>query len=132
MRTNSEELMATIKASQERMEALMDVSLETTEACLEQTEANQGKVEIKMEACLEEMKVEITGALGDPCLAVRCRGSPMKWTQGNGGSRQKLAAVRGWLTCHAVSGLCKGHGRHRPGRDNVARGAPKGRMLEKR
>jgi hypothetical protein len=28
------------------------VSLETTEACLENTEANQGKVEIKVEVCL--------------------------------------------------------------------------------
>jgi hypothetical protein len=30
--------MAAMKASQERMEALMDVSLETTESCLEEME----------------------------------------------------------------------------------------------
>jgi uncharacterized protein YPO0396 len=54
---NLEELMAAMKASQERTEALMDVSLQTTEDCLEKTEASQGKVEIKMKACLEEMKV---------------------------------------------------------------------------
>jgi hypothetical protein len=43
-----EELMAAMKASQERMEILMDFSLETTEFCLEKTEVNQEKVEIKM------------------------------------------------------------------------------------
>jgi hypothetical protein len=33
--------MAALKASQERKEALMDVSLEMMEACLEKIEANQ-------------------------------------------------------------------------------------------
>jgi hypothetical protein len=37
------------------MEALMDVSLETMEGCLENIEANQEKVEIMMEVCLEMM-----------------------------------------------------------------------------
>jgi galactokinase len=45
---NLREIMAAMKASQERMEALMDVSLQTTEDCLEKSEVNQGKVEIKM------------------------------------------------------------------------------------
>jgi hypothetical protein len=49
---------ARIETGQEQMEALKDVSLETTEACLEKIEANQGKVGTEMEACLEEMKVE--------------------------------------------------------------------------
>jgi hypothetical protein len=53
---NHEEWITAIKASQERMEALMDVSLEITESCLEKIEADQGKVEIKMEACLEVRK----------------------------------------------------------------------------
>jgi hypothetical protein len=39
-----------MKANQERMEALMDVSLETTKVCLEKTEVNQGKAETKMES----------------------------------------------------------------------------------
>jgi hypothetical protein len=34
------------------MEALMDVSLETTEACLEKIEENRGKVKTKLEVCL--------------------------------------------------------------------------------
>jgi hypothetical protein len=78
---NHEELMATLKASQERMESLMNVSLETTEACLEKTEANQEKVETKMEACAKEMEVETIGApedqSGDQQLAVECR-NPLK------------------------------------------------------
>jgi hypothetical protein len=61
---NHEEWMVAMKASQERMEALMDVR-EAMKACLEKVEANQGKVEIKMEACLEEMKVETVRALED-------------------------------------------------------------------
>jgi hypothetical protein len=43
-----EEWISAMKVSQERMESLMDVSLELTEVCLEKIEADQGKVEIKM------------------------------------------------------------------------------------
>jgi hypothetical protein len=53
--------MAAMEASQERMEALIDVSLKTTKACLKKIEANQGKVEIMMEVCTDKMKVETTG-----------------------------------------------------------------------
>jgi hypothetical protein len=48
-----------------KMEALMEVSLEITKACVEKTEANQGKVEIKIEACLDEIKVETIETLED-------------------------------------------------------------------
>jgi hypothetical protein len=41
--------MATMKANHERMEALIDVSLKMTEACLEKIETNQGKVKIIIE-----------------------------------------------------------------------------------
>lgn len=37
------DMMATMKASQEGINALMDVSLQTMEACLEKTEVNWGK-----------------------------------------------------------------------------------------
>jgi hypothetical protein len=60
-----EEWMAAVKDSQERMEALLDVSLEMTEVFLEKIEANQGKVEIKMEASLEKAMVETIRALDD-------------------------------------------------------------------
>lgn len=50
----------------------------------------------------EEATVEITGALQDQYgvwrLTVRHRKWPKKWTQGNGGSWQKVAAAHGWLT----------------------------------
>jgi hypothetical protein len=39
----------------------MDISLEKTEACLENIKTNQKKMEIKMKAYVEEMKVEILG-----------------------------------------------------------------------
>jgi hypothetical protein len=38
------ELMATVKASHERINTLMDVSLQTTEACLEKIEVNWEKI----------------------------------------------------------------------------------------
>jgi hypothetical protein len=74
---NHEESMAAMKAGQERMGSLMDVSLETTEACLEKIGANQEKVETKMEVCVEEMEVETIGAPGDQQPAVGCR-NPLK------------------------------------------------------
>jgi hypothetical protein len=36
------------------------------------------------------------------------------------------------ITHHAIPAPCKGHGRQGPGRDHVARGAPKGWTLERR
>jgi hypothetical protein len=62
---DNHQLMAAMKVSQERMEALVDVSLETTEACLEKIEVYQENVETKLEECLEEMEVETLGAPED-------------------------------------------------------------------
>jgi hypothetical protein len=39
----------------------MDVSLEIMEACLGKIEVSQGKVEIKMEACLKRWKWRLPG-----------------------------------------------------------------------
>lgn len=61
---NHEKWMAAMKASQERMEALMDVSLRD-DGDLPRKYRQIGKVETKMEACLEEMKVQTIRALGD-------------------------------------------------------------------
>jgi hypothetical protein len=101
LREMKEEMMARleaiIEANHERMEALMDVSLESVKACLEKTEANQTKVEIKMEACLKEMKRETFGApkkrYRDRHLAIGRHRQPKKQTQGDGGSQKKLAAA---------------------------------------
>jgi multidrug resistance efflux pump len=60
---NNEESMVAMKASHERIEAMMDVSLGKTEPCVEKFEANQEKVETKMEACLEEVQVEVVGPI---------------------------------------------------------------------
>jgi hypothetical protein len=80
--------------------------------------------------------VETIGALkeqyGDRHLAVGRRRQPKKGTQGGGGSQQKLVAARGRLTRSAFPALRKGHGRRRPGKDVVVRGAPKGRTFENR
>jgi hypothetical protein len=114
----------------------MDVSLDTTEACLEKIEDNQGKVENKMEADLEEAAVETIGALRDRSrdrrLLVRRRGRPKNLNQGDGGLRQKLAVTRGRITRRAIPAPCKAHGLQGPGRDNVASGASEGRTLQER
>jgi hypothetical protein len=69
---------ARIETSQEQTEALMDVSLETTEACLERIEVNQGKAETKME-------VETIGAVEDRSEdqrpAVVSRNPLKRWTK---------------------------------------------------
>jgi hypothetical protein len=44
------------------VEALMHVSLKMTESCVENMEANQEKVETKMESCLQGMEVGTIGA----------------------------------------------------------------------
>jgi hypothetical protein len=46
---NHEDWMAVMKASRERMDALIDISLDMMEACLEKIEVNQGKIELKMD-----------------------------------------------------------------------------------
>jgi hypothetical protein len=80
-------MLAKMEVNQEGMEALMDASLEMTEACVQKIEANRGKVETKMESCLEETSVETIGALedrcGDPKLAVGRRRKLKKRTQGH-------------------------------------------------
>jgi hypothetical protein len=90
----------------------------------------------QQEVANEEPTVVTFGALkdqtGDRCLAIRHHGRPKKWTQGNGGSCQKLALTCGRLSHGAVSAPRKGYGCQGPGRDSIARGAPKGWMLKMR
>jgi Zn finger protein HypA/HybF involved in hydrogenase expression len=115
IQANHEMMMAMLDAHHERMEALMDVSPESTVACLEKIEMKQGKVEISMEACLEEMQGETIEALKEQC-----------------GDQHLVVRHCGWLTCHAVPAWHKGHGHQGPDRDSVARGAHEGWMLERR
>jgi hypothetical protein len=55
------------------MKVLMHISIETTEACVKKMEANQEKIDPKMEACQKGMEVETIGAPADQRLAVVCR-----------------------------------------------------------
>jgi hypothetical protein len=64
--------------------------------------------------------------------AVGRRRKRKKRTEGDGGSWQKLTATRGRLNRRAVPATRKGHGRQGPGKDDVVRGIPKGRMFDKR
>jgi hypothetical protein len=108
-----------------KMEAKMDVTLETTKSCIKEAEVNRGKVIIKMEACIEEMKVETMGTLedryGDHRLALRRRGRPKKRSQGDGGSQKKLAVVRDRLTDRDIPALRKELIHKGPGKDNRQR-----------
>jgi hypothetical protein len=54
-----------------------------------------------------------------------------KWTEGNGGSRKKLAAAQGRLTCCAIPVWRKGS-HQRPGKVNVVRETQKEWMFGKR
>jgi hypothetical protein len=75
---------------------------EATEAHLEKIEANPEEMKsvVKHQKVPEEETVvETIGALEDRYLAVGRHRQPAKWTQGGGGSWQKLAAAQGWLTC---------------------------------
>jgi hypothetical protein len=93
------------------------------EACLEKEEANLEEIEVVVErqkVLNEEAAMETIGALmdryGDRHLAVGCRRNLKKRTQGDGGSRQKLAAAPGRLTRRVVPALRKGRSRKGPGK----------------
>jgi hypothetical protein len=97
-----------MKASHERIEALMDVSQEVMKAYPEIMEVNPK--EIKSVAMHEEVPKEDArgicfGALRkrhrDRNLAVGHREKPKERTKGKGGSRKKLAAARRGMTRRA-------------------------------
>jgi hypothetical protein len=146
-----EEMMAKLDARDERMMSRMDSHLETMEAAVDifeerlnemdttDFEGNREKSDCKAEqqdAPKEETAGENIGALvdryGDRHLAVGLCRQPKKRTQGDAGSRQKLAAARGRMSRRAVPASRMGHGRRGTGRDNVVRGAHEGRKFRKR
>jgi hypothetical protein len=99
---------------------------EVMEASLEEMEANPGELQylaVHQEVPKEETAVEMIGALKDVPgvrhLAVGRRQQSNKRTQGDGGSRQKLAAARGRLTSRTVPAPRKGFSRHGPGKYDV-------------
>jgi hypothetical protein len=108
-------------------------------ACLERKESALVKIEsvaVHKEVPKEEAAVKTVRAqkklYGDRHLAIgRCR-QLRKWTQGDGGSRKKLAAARRGMTHRAIPAWHKGHGHRGPGKDIVVQGTQKGRMFRKR
>jgi hypothetical protein len=65
-------------------------------------------------------------------LAPECHHKPGEWTQGNFGSRRKLATACRGMTRRAEVAWRRAHGRQEQGQDNVARGTPKGQMFRKK
>jgi hypothetical protein len=95
-------------------------------ACLETKEPTSVEREFESEhpeVPKEGEAVNSFGALkmqhGDRHLAVRRGEKQEKQTQGNGGSRKKLATTCRGMTHNAIPATCKGHGRQGQGKDNA-------------
>jgi hypothetical protein len=113
--TVQEEIIAKMNAHQERLGGSINAwrkdttaCQEATEACLESKEPTSLKVEsiaVHEEVPKEEAAVETFGALkkrhGDWHLAIGCCRQLKKWTQGSGGSWNKLATTLKQMTRHA-------------------------------
>jgi hypothetical protein len=83
----------------------------------------------------EEADVDAVGSsedrYRDRCLVVRRRRGAKERSQDSVGSRQKVSAARKRVIRRAIPAVRKGNIRKGPGKDGSARGAPKGRRLEK-
>jgi hypothetical protein len=83
----------------------------------------------------KEINLENIGSSEDRCkdqrLAVRRRRGAKKRSQDSVGSRQKVSAARKRVIRRAIPAVRKGNIRKGPGKDGSARGAPKGRRLQK-
>jgi hypothetical protein len=102
------------------------------EAMPEETEAAVERQELRE----KEINFENIGSSEDRCeeqrLVVRRRRWAKKWTQDSVGFRQKSSATRKRVIRRAVPAVRKGHMRKGAGKNNVARGASRGKMLDKR
>jgi hypothetical protein len=123
---NSEGDVITSKESSEEMDATrLEANPEATEAAVE-----------RQELLKEEINVDNIGSSVDRCedrrLVLRRRRVVKKRIQDSVRSRQKLSAARKRVIRRAFPAVRKGNIRKGPGRNNVARGASKGKMLGKR
>lgn len=100
-----------------------------SEASQEKLEAVVEQQDVPKERAMAKTIIALVDQYWDQYLAVGCCQQPKKWTQGNGGSQQKLVAAQGPLMRHAIPAPCKGHSRQGPGWDSVIREAPKGRTF---
>jgi hypothetical protein len=122
MDSHHEKLMTLVKADKEKIEAIREACLEKTESCLESKEPVRLELEsiaVHEDIPKEEAIVKTVGALKkwhrDRHPAIRCHGQPKKRTQGNCGSRKKLAAACTWMTGRAILAWHKGPGHQRQG-----------------
>jgi hypothetical protein len=96
--------------------------------------ARQEEVIAELKAALAEIKADI-GSSEDRCedrrLAVRRRRGTKKRTQDSVRSRQTLSASRKRVIRRVVPEVRKGNIRKGPSKSSRARGAPKGRRLQK-
>jgi hypothetical protein len=96
-----ERMLAEMKAGHEKKTARLEATTGSHHELVAIMKASQEKVEAKTDACVgklvvptEEAVVETIEALDGRHLAIRHRRQPKKWTQGDGGSWNKLAAAR--------------------------------------
>jgi hypothetical protein len=102
-----------------------------TEATPEETEAAVGRQDLFR----EETNAKNIGPSEDRCeeqrLVVRRRRGVKKRSQDSVGSRQKVSAARKRVIRRAIPAVRKGNIRKGPCKSSTARGAPKGRRLQK-
>jgi hypothetical protein len=107
MKASLEEMQATVDVFKERLDKMDTKDLETNQEKLDAITEHQDVPE-------EEATVETTGTLEDQYggwhLAVGSCQHPKKWTQGNGGSRKKLATAHQWMARCAIPAPRKGYG----------------------
>jgi hypothetical protein len=74
---------------------MLDAWLEKMEANWEEKEALEKQRDVPKEYAIVETIEALEDQYGNQHLAIGCRWQPKKRAQGNGGSRQKLAAAQG-------------------------------------
>jgi hypothetical protein len=135
MHANQKEVKQYMKTAQERTIAEMrtlrrdyglprnrGLSGEETGSKAEQEKVPKEEAEVKPVRALKKRH-------GDRNLAVGRHGQPKQCTEGDGGSRKKLAAARRWMTCRASSAPRRDHGCQGPGKVDVVVGTRRGRTL---
>jgi hypothetical protein len=122
---NSEGDVITFEKNSEEMDA---TRLEST---LEETEAAVGRQKLRENEINAENIGSSEDRYGEQRLAVRRRRGAKKRSQDSVGSRQKVSAARKRCIRRAIPAVRKGNICKGPGKDDSARGAPKGRRLQK-
>jgi hypothetical protein len=102
------------------------------ESTLEETEAAMERQELFKEETNFDNVGSSEDRSEDQRLAVRRRRGAKKRSQDSVGSRQEISAARKRVVRRAIPAVRKGHIRKSPGKNNVARGASRGKMLDKK